>query len=320
MLAGCVTAPVRKAGIRVLYDEVPPASERVMLDVPYRTESEHSKHRLDLFLPDGENWPALVFVHGGGLTEGDKSLAVHGADVYQNIGRFYASQGIGTAVINYRLQPEVTWREQAADVAHAVAWVRENIDRWGGRHDAIFLFGHSAGATLSANVALNPAPLAEAGLTPSILCGVIPVSGAAYDLSDSRTYELGGNRAFYESRFRAGDPDSSWVREASPVNYVTSEAPPFLLLHGSWEWRSLSRQNKLLDQALTEAGVQSELRVLAQTHGSMVLALSRADRLAGAAVLEFIKGASCRQSPMSRDEHRTASSRSISRRQRERRR
>src|SRR5439155_18980367 len=95
------------------------SSDLIHRDICYREGSADEKHRLDLFLPHGTNWPILIFIHGGGLTSGDKALRVSGADVYGNIGRFYASQGIGVAVINYRLQPKVTWREQAEDVAHA---------------------------------------------------------------------------------------------------------------------------------------------------------------------------------------------------------
>jgi len=94
-----------------------------------------------------------------------------------------------------------------ADVAAAVAWAHAHAADYGGDPGALFLAGHSAGAQLAAYVALAPAPLGEHGLSPSVLCGVIPVSGAGYDLEDARTYELGTDLGFYESRFRADDAD-----------------------------------------------------------------------------------------------------------------
>ncbi|HEU0075769.1 MAG TPA: alpha/beta hydrolase fold domain-containing protein [Dehalococcoidia bacterium] len=111
---------------------MPAADLRVLTDLPYRDGSANAKHRLDLFLPVGEGWPLLLFFHGGGWTAGNKAMVVAGADVYGNIGRFLASSGIGAAVVSYRLQPAVTWREQVADVAAAVAWVHDHAASYGG--------------------------------------------------------------------------------------------------------------------------------------------------------------------------------------------
>src|SRR5438105_11623626 len=141
---------VRRAGLAVLYKPVSLLESQVLRDVPYRESSEDEKHRLDLYLPDAEDWPVLIFIHGGGLSTGDKSLRFGGADVYGNIGRFYASHGIGVAVINYRLQPKVSWPEQVDDVAHAAAWVHSNLGSYGGDTSRLFIGGHSAGAYLAA--------------------------------------------------------------------------------------------------------------------------------------------------------------------------
>src|SRR2546428_7268760 len=90
--------------------------DQIRRDIPYRDGSDDEKHWLDLFLPPGAGWPILIFVHGGGLASGDKGLRVGGADVYGNIGRFYAGQGIVVALITYRLQPKWTWSDQVQEV------------------------------------------------------------------------------------------------------------------------------------------------------------------------------------------------------------
>jgi acetyl esterase/lipase len=293
LLGGCTSAK-EWLGIRLFYDEVRLPAERVMEDLPYREGSDDPKHRLDLFLPAGEGWPTVVFVHGGGWTAGDKGLVVSGGDVYGNFGRFLASHGIGAAVISYRLQPAVTWREQVADVAHAAAWVYAHVGEHGGDPEALFLSGHSAGAQLSTYVALAPEPLEAVGLSPEALCGAIPVSGAGYDLADEETYEMGAERSYYEERFRAGDPGDGWLREASAMTYLTAAAPPFLLLHGTREWKSLQHQNRLLDQALRDAGASSRLvPVKGQSHGRIVLALSKDDTIPGSEILAFVRGTDC---------------------------
>src|SRR5678810_194777 len=86
---------VRRAVFGTLYKPVSLPKNQVLREVVYREGSADSKHRLDLFLPEGTQWPILVFVHGGGLNSGDKALRVAGSDVYGNIGRFYANHGIG---------------------------------------------------------------------------------------------------------------------------------------------------------------------------------------------------------------------------------
>ena len=104
----------------------------------------------------------MVFLHGGGWAWGDRTQSFGGADVYRNIGRFLASQGIGAAVIGCRLVWTVDWREQLGDVGRAVAWVQGHIAERGGQANRLFLLGHSAGAQLGGDGwRVNPAWLAS---------------------------------------------------------------------------------------------------------------------------------------------------------------
>jgi acetyl esterase/lipase len=281
---------VRRAGIAVLYKPAALPESQVLRDVSYRNGSDDEKHRLDLFLPQGTDWPVLVFIHGGGLNSGDKALRVGGADVYGNIGRFYASQGIGVVLINYRLQPQASWREQVQDVAHAMAWTWSHLGTYGANIRRMFVGGHSAGAYLAARVALDPAPLAGLGLSPRILSGVIAVSGAGFDLNDSKTYELGHRLCDYEARFRCGDPTENWKGEASPITYLAPGAPPFLILYAEGESKSLQRQSQRLHEALSRHGVRSDLVVVpGENHCRIVLTLSRSDKTSAPAILRFVK-------------------------------
>jgi hypothetical protein len=68
--------------------------EQIVTDLAYWTgpEADREKNLLDLFVPKAPaGWPVLVFIHGGGWTSGDKGLRAGGADIYGNIGRFYAA-------------------------------------------------------------------------------------------------------------------------------------------------------------------------------------------------------------------------------------
>jgi acetyl esterase/lipase len=292
VLPGC--AIVEHVGISFLYTEAKLPPNQIVRDVSYHRGAASATHQLDLFMPEGQHWPVLIFVHGGGWTSGDKGLTVGAADVYGNIGRFYASRGIGVAVINYRLLPEVGWREQIEDVADAVAWVSSHITEYGGDNQRLFLSGHSAGAQLATRVALDSDPLRRRGLSASVICGVVAVSGAGLDLTDRRTYELGEDIAYYEKRFRDGGTDDSWQQAASPVSFTRHSAPPFLIIYAGGEGAGLQRQSYRLREALSGAGVMSTVTVVpGQSHERIVLTLSRSDKVAGPAILDFVHNTAC---------------------------
>jgi acetyl esterase/lipase len=155
----------------------PPYSFQVYTDIAYYDgpDAHPIKHRLDLFVPEGlKDAPVLIFVHGGGWTSGDKNL-------YSFIGRAFAEQGFVTAVINYRLSPQVQHPAHIEDVARAFAWVYRNIAQYGGNPEKIFVMGHSAGGHLVALLALDEKYLQAHGLTLAAIKGAIPISGI-YDV------------------------------------------------------------------------------------------------------------------------------------------
>lgn len=295
LLSGCGAFPEWVA-VQIFYREVALGSERVHSDIGYWNDpaADPRKHLLDLYAPQGTGWPLLIFVHGGSWSHGDKGLTFGGVDPYGNIGRFYAARGIGVAVINYRLQPRVTWREQVADVIRALGWAYQRAPGYGADRRAIFLSGHSAGAQLAVRAALDRQAQMEMGLPSRALCGVISVSGYPFDLTDQRTYELAWNPSMLEKPFRAGASGEDWRRDASSINLVARPAPPFLLLHGGWEARALKWQNELMYKALLAAGVSSRLIVSPwDSHFLIVASLSHPDRLASETVLDFIHETKC---------------------------
>ena len=289
-LGGC--AVVYRAGMEVLFEKETLPASRTVLDVAYWDDADAHpvKHRLDLYLPVGEGWPTVVFVHGGGWRTGDKSFRFGGADIYANIGRYLARRGIGAAVINYRLLPEVGWQDQFDDAARAVAWVHRRIGEQGGNPARLFLMGHSAGSHLISRVAFDASLLDGFGLTPDVVCGVVAVSGAAYDLTDEETF-ADGSFGYFEKRFGSTE---DWQRKVSTLPFLTAEAPPFLILYGDKETSGLIRQSQLLDITLRQAGVAAEAIVVPdQTHPRILLTLSRDDKTAGPAVVDFVRRTPC---------------------------
>lgn len=229
-------------------------------DVTYYDGPGHDakKHLLDLYLPaDAENFPVLLFIHGGGWRHGHKDGLFN---PYHRLGKGLARRGVGVAVATYRLAPEHKFPAQPLDVARAVRWTYEHINEYGGDPQRIFLCGHSAGAHLVALVALDGKYLEAEGLPPDAVAGVIGISGP-YDVE--YMWEEGGwfaRRYFVEPAF--GDEPATWA-EASAPNYARADAPPFLLIYAEHDHAGLAAQAYRLAAALAARGVQTPVHEVA---------------------------------------------------------
>lgn len=212
---------------------------KIVKDLDYVEGRDYAenKDKLDLYLPEGQsNFPVLVFFHGGGLMRGDKEGS-------ENVGMALAGAGVGAAVANYRLSPNVAHPEHAEDAARAIAWVHANIEDHGGNPEKIFISGHSAGGYLSALLALDPRYLKAEGLSPSSLAGSMPIAGFFYvdEIAPDRPKDVWGEKT------------ATW-KEASPSQYLSADAPPLLFLYadGDDPWRR--EQNERIASALAKKG------------------------------------------------------------------
>ena len=164
--------------------------------------------------------PVVIWVHGGGWRNGDKDNLSG-----KRLCKSWANHGVTMVNLNYRLTPSVVHPAHVEDVAAGIAWVHENIARFGGDSKRIFLLGHSAGAHLVALVATNPKYLQAHSQFPNeILAGVMPIDTASYDLvaTDTRLVRRMIHDAF-------GDEPET-LAEASPLQQAEKNpqiCPPF---------------------------------------------------------------------------------------------
>ena len=212
---------------------------RVVENVDYVSDADYAndKDKLDLYLPEGRTgFPVVVFFHGGGLRNGDKDASSH-------VGQAFAASGIGAAIVNYRLSPDVSHPAHAQDAARSVAWVHANISEHGGDPEKVFLAGHSAGAYLAVLLVLDDRYLGEHTLQPTSLAGSMPISGFFYvdEVAPDRPKEVWG------------EEPAGWL-DASPAEYLRTDAPPLLLVYadGDDAWRR--EQNERLADALRAKG------------------------------------------------------------------
>jgi len=218
------------------------------------TSADNQYTSLDVYTADPvePGSPVLVFVHGGGFRVGDKASS---KDLDPKPEFFVSKLGYIFVSVNYRLLPEGQYPRNVQDVANALAWVSNNVAEFGGDPDKIFLMGHSAGAVLVAQVAIDETFLKNAGKDLGMLKGVIANEGNyGVETSDETVQRM-------VSLF--GD---NW-RDAVAVAHVASgkDIPPFMLFHvtgGETAVADTEPQAVGLAEALRGAGVRAEVVAL----------------------------------------------------------
>ncbi|MCB0712148.1 MAG: alpha/beta hydrolase [Ignavibacteriae bacterium] len=248
-------------------------------NIPFGLEGEE-RLTLDIYAPpNAHGLPVTMWFYGGGWRSGDKRL-------FEHLGRAFAVRGIVAVAANYRLTPEVKYPTNAEDCAAATAWVYRNIGRYGGNPEALFVAGHSAGAHLAAMIALDERFLEREGLSNSIIRGVVMVSGAA-DLAEYVHSSVFTAREHIEETFGR---DEVALRAASPINWVSSDDPPFLVITAENDPPGLRKQGKALAEALRNVDVLARyISVRGRDHFSIVRRFGSGDDTTANSAAEFIQ-------------------------------
>jgi acetyl esterase/lipase len=235
--------------------------------------ADPKKHKLDLYLPKGQkDFPVLMFVHGGAWTIGDRWM-------FGDLGRTFAKNGIGTVVISYRLTPQVQHPGHIEDVARAFAWTHDNIAKYGGKADQIFVSGQSAGGHLAALLATNETYLKAHKLSKKDIKGVVAISGV-YNVSLMLP-------ALRQPIFGKGKEAAD---SASPVKHVSGKEPPFLILYADKDLPTIDLMSKQLCEELKKEKVEAALVIMKdRDHINSIMRLaSHEDDPATQAMLQFI--------------------------------
>jgi acetyl esterase/lipase len=202
---------------------------------------------LDVYLPEqGEGpFPVIIAIHGGAFMGCDKAdLQV--LPMLEGLKRDYA-----VVSINYRMSGEAKFPVLVQDAKAAVRWVRANAKQYRFDPQRIAAWGGSAGGYLSNMLGISAGipVLEDLSLgNPDQPCNVqavvawyAPANFLKMDehLAASGLLALPGFR-----HNEANSPESllmgqqiteipEKVKEANPETYIRTEAPPFLLQHGT---------------------------------------------------------------------------------------
>jgi acetyl esterase/lipase len=199
--------------------------------------------------------PALIVVHGGSWSGGDKSD-------FPQWDWWFTQQNLVVFDVQYRLMPQPNWQTATGDVKCAIGWVKRNAAQYNVDPQRIALLGRSAGGHLGLLAAYTPD---EAALPPSCdapdtsVQAVISLYGPA-DLVWG--YNNPANPDVIDGpgtlrRFLGGDPQTAAeaFAIAAPINHVGAQTPPTLLLHGGRDQLVGQRHAELLAERLQAANV-----------------------------------------------------------------
>jgi acetyl esterase/lipase len=213
------------------------------------------REKADLYLPAeveaGQKFPAVVIIHGGGWSGGDKRAARE-----INIGTTLALNGYVGMSVNYMLankdNPGPTWPQNIHDCRNAVRWLRANAERLHVDTEHIGVIGGSAGGHLAAMLTIAGPELDPPGEgSCKVQCGV----------------DLYGPVLCFEQRdlsmFRKKRAEAPELyREASPLTHVDKDDAPLLILHGTADKTVPVADSEALAAKMKEVGARHELVII----------------------------------------------------------
>jgi acetyl esterase/lipase len=247
----------------------------VRRDLPYGPQL---RHRLDVYRGAGTpGAPIVMFFHGGAFVRGEKDAT---EQIYGNVPRYFARKGLVGLNVEYRLAPEATYPEGAADVARAVGWVRANAREFGGNPERIVLVGHSAGAAHVGAYACDPAARPAGGHG---VAGIVLISGRLRADARPDNPNADSVRAYYgadESRYEERSVVTHAARLEVPVFIAIAEHEnPWLDVYGAEMFHRVSA---------TRGRAPRFVRLAGHNHTSIVAHFDTGEAALGEEILEFV--------------------------------
>jgi acetyl esterase/lipase len=226
LIAMITSASIRGAQAGLVLDSAVPRSADAIADEAKSCEGvsfsrslkyrENDQNVLDVASSDSRgtaSQPVLLFVAGESFA-GENGVPDFTGPLQDVAMCFAARHGMVGVRMAYPLAPDNPWPGGARDVAAAIAWIRENIDLFGGNRDEVVAIGYSAGASHVASYLAHP-EFQQGG--PNV-AGVVLVSGI---------YRLGADASAAEKAYFGADASQYDDRSAFP-GIVRVETPILL--------------------------------------------------------------------------------------------
>jgi len=201
---------------------------------------------LDIYTHQGRKpAPVIFFIH---------SMSEDKIQVQPAV-RSWLSLGYTVVSINYHSIPENKFSEQIGDCFLALKWVTDNIGNYGGDGNRIAITGLSLGAYMAAILVTETKWQKKYNIDMQKVKCWIPMSGF-YSAELKENY-LTPVIADYLKIIR-----NQAKNDASPINHITGNEPPSLIIHGRDDWAVPRTNAKILYNKLKESGSVTQLEML----------------------------------------------------------
>jgi len=226
-----------------------PAKE--MANVSYGGDN---RQKMDVYLPAGRNKEetrAMVLIHGGSWTSGNKTELTAYVDSFKR-----RMPDLAIININYRLATNgITLNAAEEDVKSAIEFIAGSANEWGINKNRIGMLGVSAGAHLALLHAYKQTD-------PVRLKAVIDFFGPT-DLVTmyQQPWHPLVNILLNAVMGTTPDVNLEMYRQLSPVQFISAQSPPTLILHGSADEVVAVSQSHSLKAKLDAAGVVNKIEI-----------------------------------------------------------
>lgn len=226
-----------------------------------KTEAEDLT--LDLFIPNQivETAPRIVVIQGGGFKSQDGQR-------FRHFAQYIAENNYAAALISYRGLPDHTYKTTIQDVQSAVCYIRSNSAKYSIDIKNIGVMGRSAGATLTALLAVGDelfektkdcgsgsikAAVAYAGVFDFI---ARYTDSSQIVLQRNISTKIASNSEWIGCPF--SEHNQSW-KNASAINHVNKKDPPILFIHCKDDPVVPWIQSKKIYRKMSDAGIAAEV-------------------------------------------------------------
>ncbi|AVP96293.1 hypothetical protein C7S18_03410 [Ahniella affigens] len=217
-----------------------------LADLAY-SEQAGPDQTLDVYRPDTPGMhPMVVYVPGQDWQQINKRHIGNRALTLTSAGHLVVA-------LNYRAQPQADWREQTADLAMALTFVRARAEIWGGDPNQILLLADGSGAHLVGSLLAKPAEFALESADLNAIRGLMLSEPQGMN-QEPTVWQPGSN-------VPAAMRDAATWQQRSPVQQLASHDWPVLLSYPATDApanRDLASRLQNLGMAVTEVQAETE--------------------------------------------------------------
>ena len=219
---------------------------------------------MDVFQPEQPNGYGMVFMVSGGFFSAKEMINI-------NFLRPFIDRGYTVFAVMHGSQPRYIIPEAVQDIHRAIRFIRHNAERFEVKGEKLGISGGSAGGHLSLTMgtqgeagdpkAKDPIDR-ESSAVQAVACFFPPTDFLNYGAPGVDAVGVGilaGFKAAFGSRADTEEGRKEYGQEISPVNFITAEMPPTLIVHGDADKLVPYQQAEIFVNKAKDAGANARL-------------------------------------------------------------